>query len=198
MSHHHTSSTSTSGGVACSVRATAANLAVVSWLLPLLGPLGPQDIYPAGGDRQCLHPFLLCVLTHLPPMFLLGNHSILVFLLLSLARTAFRDLAGLCSTCLCNLHVPCLFHTLRCFIVIQDGILMHPAFHVGLGSTCRHISTFPASGSCDMLSFSCLFSVISITFRFLAPTRKGASTVLLFPFVLQIGLAPDNPVFLLL
>jgi hypothetical protein len=74
---------------------------------------------------------------------------------------------------------------------------MQPALHVSLGSTCRHISTFsPASSSCDMLSSRCLFSAISITFGFLAPTRKDASTVLpdcLFPFVLWIGLAPDAP-----
>jgi hypothetical protein len=61
-----------------------------------------------------------------------------------------------------------------CFIVVQDDIVMHPAPHVSLGSTCRHISTFPpASGSCDVLSSKCLFSAISITFGFLAPTRPS-------------------------
>jgi hypothetical protein len=38
------------------------------------------------------------VLTHLPPIFLLGNYSILVVQLLSQARPAFRDLAVLSST----------------------------------------------------------------------------------------------------
>jgi hypothetical protein len=37
---------------------------------------------------------------------------------------------------------PCLFQTLMCFIVVQDGIMMHPALHVSLGSTCSHISMF--------------------------------------------------------
>jgi hypothetical protein len=57
---------------------------------------------------------------------------------------------------------------------------MHPAFHVGLGSTCRHISTFPpASRYCDMFSSNCLFSAISLTFRFLAPV--GAEGARLLP-----------------
>jgi hypothetical protein len=79
---------------------------------------------------------------------------------------------------------------------------MHPALHVSLGSTCQHVFMFPPdSGSCDLLSSRCLFSAISITFGFLAPTRKDASTVLpelLFPFVVRIGLAKDNPAFLFL
>jgi len=39
-------------------------------------------------------------------MFLLGYYSILVFPLLSPARTAFRDLAVLTSTLLCHFHIP--------------------------------------------------------------------------------------------
>jgi hypothetical protein len=47
---------------------------------------------------------------------------------------------------------PCLFHILMGCIVVQDDILKHPVFKVGLGSTYRHISTCPpASGSCDVL-----------------------------------------------
>ena len=76
--------------------------------------------------------------------------------------------------------------------VVQDDILLPPALHVSMGSTCRHISTFPpASGSCDMLSSRCLLSAISITFGFLAPDRKDASTVLPecpFPFVFRMAL----------
>jgi len=59
----------------------------------------------------------------------------------------------------------------------------------------------PDSDSCDVLSSRYLFSVISITFGFLAPTRKDALTVLpelLFSFVVRIGLATDNPAFLFL
>ena len=137
-----------------------------------------------------------------PTYFLLGNYIILVFPLLSPARTVFRGRRQVYLQLVFVIFMfPCLFQTFMCFIVVQDDILMHPAFHVGLGSTCRHISTFPsASGSCDMLSSRCFFSAIFITFRFIAPTRKDASTVLpecLFPFVLWIGLAPDNPAFLL-
>ena len=94
---------------------------------------GLQDIYPAVGDRHCPHLFFVCMLTHLPPMFLLGNYSILVFQLLSPARTVFRGRRQVYLQLVFVIFMfPCLFQTFMCFIVVQDDILMHPALHVSL------------------------------------------------------------------
>jgi hypothetical protein len=54
-------------------------------------------VYPAAGYRRFPHPFLLCVLIHLPPTFLRENHSILDVPLLFLTRTIVRGLVGLSS-----------------------------------------------------------------------------------------------------
>ena len=53
----------------------------------------------------------------------------------------------ICSEVLGIFMFLCLFHTLMCFIVIQDGTLMHQVFYIGLGSKWRHISTFPLAST---------------------------------------------------
>jgi hypothetical protein len=130
VSLSHKYSKSTSGCVACSVRATAANSdrseltpwssrptrttrqLSCRWRQTLPAPISPLCADPSHA--------------HVSP----GNYSILVFPLLSPARIAFLDHAVLFQLVFVIFIFPCLIHTLMCFIVVQDDILMHPALHV--------------------------------------------------------------------
>jgi hypothetical protein len=106
VSLSHKYSRSIPGGVGCSVRATAACSGLIE-LTPSSSRLTRTTRHLCCCWRQTLPaPFLLCVLIHLPPMFLLENHSILDVLLLFLTRISVRGLVGLSSTRLCYLLAP--------------------------------------------------------------------------------------------
>jgi hypothetical protein len=84
-----------------------------------------------------------------------------------------------------------------CLFAVEDCVLVHPALHVSLRSTCVYISPFPpTSGSDNIPASRDFFSiVINLLWRrtFAFEDAPSVLSECLCSHVFRFGLTPNNP-----